>query len=338
MRRILITGGAGYIGSHTAKQLARAGHRVTTLDNLSTGFAGAVLQGPLIRGDAGDPRLLARVLDEHRIDTIMHFAALTVVPDSLRHPLRYYDNNTSQARTLIDAALRHGVKHLVLSSTAAVYGVPPDGRCSEDTPTAPASPYGHSKLMAEQMLKDACAASGLRYGILRYFNVGGCDPDGDIGQSTRNASLLIKAACEAALGMRDAVSLFGTDYPTPDGTGVRDYLHVCDLADAHRLLLDHLAGGGRSLTLNCGYGVGYSVQEVLQAVQRAVDRPLPVRIAPRRAGDPPSVVADASRLRALGWTPRFATLDTIVQSTLAWTRRQRDGEVRDGRARQRRTG
>ena len=336
MRRILITGGAGYIGSHAGKCLARAGHRVVTLDNLSTGFAGAVLHGPLVVGDAGNAALVERVLARHAIDTVMHFAACTIVPESISAPLRYYENNTSQARTLIDCAQRHGVRHFVFSSTAAVYGMPPGGRCDEDTAPAPLSPYGRSKLMAEQILRDACAASGMRHAILRYFNVGGADPEGEIGQSTPNASLLIKAACEAALGLREALTIFGTDYPTPDGTGVRDYLHVWDLAEAHRLALDYLADGGPSTTLNCGYGIGHSVNEVLAAVQRAVDRPLPVRTAPRRPGDAPAVIADPSRLkRLLAWQPRFAALEDIVGSTLAWTRRQRDGEVCNGRARRR---
>ena len=336
MRRILITGGAGYIGSHAGKCLARAGHRVVTLDNLSTGFAGAVLNGPLVVGEAGDAGLVQRLLARYAIDTIMHFAACTVVPESVSAPLRYYENNTSQARTLIDCALRFGVRHFVFSSTAAVYGTPANGRCDEDAALAPLSPYGHSKLMAEQMLRDACAASAMRHVILRYFNVAGGDPEGEIGHSTANASLLIKAACEAALGLREALTIFGTDYPTPDGTGVRDYLHVWDLAEAHRLALDYLANGGASVTLNCGYGVGHSVHEVLEAVQRSVDRPLPVRVAPRRPGDAPAVVADPARLRRLlGWQPRFAALEDIVGSTLAWTRRQRDGEVTNGRARRR---
>ena len=336
MRRILITGGAGYIGSHAGKCLTRAGHQVVTLDNLSTGFAGAVLRGPLVAGDAGDAALVERLIGRHAIDTVMHFAACTAVPESMAAPLRYYENNTSQARTLIECAQRCGVRHFVFSSTAAVYGTTCSGVCDEDTPPAPTNPYGRSKLMAEQMLRDACAASAMRHVILRYFNVGGADPEGEIGHSTRDATLLIKAACEAALGLRESLTIFGNDYPTPDGTGVRDYLHVWDLAEAHRLALGYLADGGPSVTLNCGYGVGHSVSDVLAAVQRAVDRPLPVRVAARRPGDPPSVIADPTRLkRLLAWEPRFTALEDIVGSTLAWTRRQRDGEVRNGRARRR---
>ncbi len=321
-RSILVTGGAGYIGSHVARQLAEKGERVVVLDNLASGFAQAVLGGELVVGDSGDRALTSRLLQEHGIDTVMHFAAHTVVPESVENPLKYYGNNTCSTRALLESCVGAGVKHFVFSSTAAVYGIPAGGQASEDTPTAPINPYGTSKLVSEWMLRDVALANPLRYVVLRYFNVAGSDPHGRIGQSTRQATLLTKVACEAAVGKRTHVSIFGTDYPTPDGTGVRDYIHVEDLADAHLKALDYLRAGGESATLNCGYGHGYSVRELLGAVERIGKVRLDVREEPRRAGDPPSLVARAERVRTLlGWQPRYDDLDTIVGTSLEWERR-----------------
>jgi UDP-glucose 4-epimerase len=321
-QEILVTGGAGYIGSHVVRQLGDAGERVVTLDNLSTGFREAVAAGELVVGDTGDEALLEQLFARHDIDTVMHFAAHTIVPESVADPLKYYRNNTASSRTLLAVAARHGVRHIVFSSTAAVYGIPPGGRASESTPTQPINPYGTSKLMTEWMLRDLAAAGGPSYVALRYFNVAGCDPSGRIGQSTPNATLLVKVACEAAVGRRSHVAVFGTDYPTPDGTGLRDYIHVEDLASAHLDALAYLRRGGKPATLNCGYGHGYSVREVLRAVEKANERPLAVTEEPRRAGDPPELVAVADEIRkVLGWTPRYDDLDTIVTTSLAWERR-----------------
>ncbi len=321
-RSILVTGGAGYIGSHVVRQLGEAGESVVTLDNLCTGFEAAVTSGELVIGDTGDAELLERIFGEHDIDTVMHFAAHTIVPESVADPLKYYRNNTCSSRTLLEVAAEHGVEHFVFSSTAAVYGIPEGGRASEDSPTQPINAYGTSKLMTEWMLRDLAAAGGPRYVALRYFNVAGCDPGGRIGQSTPKATLLVKVACEAATGRRPGVSIFGTDYPTPDGTGLRDYIHVEDLASAHLDALRYLRDGGESTTLNCGYGHGYSVREVLAAVEKANAAPLAVSEEPRRAGDPPELVAVADRIRdVLGWEPRFDDLDTIVRTSLDWERR-----------------
>ncbi|ROR29658.1 UDP-glucose 4-epimerase GalE [Inmirania thermothiophila] len=323
---ILVTGGAGYIGSHVVLALGERGERVVVLDDLSTGRADAVLHGELVVGDVGDGALVRRLLRTHGIDTVMHFAARTVVPESVADPLKYYRENTCATRSLLEACAAQGVRHFVFSSTAAVYGVPEGGIADEDTPTAPINPYGSSKLMSEWMLRDLAATGALRHVTLRYFNVAGCDPAGRIGQSTPEATLLIKVACEVALGRRPELAVFGTDYPTPDGTGVRDYIHVTDLADAHLRALDHLRAGGASLTLNCGYGRGYSVREVIAAVERAHGAPLPVREAPRRPGDPPMLIARAERIReVLDWRPRHDDLDTIVASALAWERRLAQG-------------
>ncbi len=319
---ILVTGGAGYIGSHVARQLGERGERVVVLDNLSTGFRDAVLHGEFVLGDTGDPALVERVLAEHDIGAVMHFAAHIVVPESVADPLKYYRNNTANTRTLLEACQRAGVAHFVFSSTAAVYGIPETALIAEDAALEPINPYGRSKLMSEWMLRDLALASPMRHAILRYFNVAGADPGGRIGQSTPEATHLIKVACEAVTGKRDSVSIFGTDWPTPDGTGVRDYIHVDDLADAHLRALDHLRGGGESLILNCGYGHGYSVREVLDAVQRVAGQALDIREAPRRAGDPPALAADSTRIRrTLGWTPRHDDLDFIVRTALAWERR-----------------
>lgn len=319
---ILVTGGAGYIGSHVVRQLGEAGHRVVVLDNLSKGFRQAVLYGELVEGDTGDAALVSRVLADHDIEAVMHFAAFTIVPESVSDPLKYYGNNTCNTRSLLECCQRHGVRHFIFSSTAAVYGIPQTIPVTEDAPLAPINPYGGSKLMSEAMLRDLCAAGDMTHVALRYFNVAGSDPEGRIGQSTPEATLLIKVACEAAVGKRPGVSVFGTDYPTADGTGIRDYIHVEDLADAHLKALDYLHRGGDSVTLNCGYGHGFSVREVLDAVARANDAPIDAREEPRRAGDPPALVADASRIRErLGWTPRFDDLDVIVRTSLAWERK-----------------
>jgi UDP-glucose 4-epimerase len=319
---VLVTGGAGYIGSHTVHELSDAGERVIVLDNLSTGFAES-LPPPMrpVVGDTGDGTLTAALIARHRVDTIIHFAASIVVPDSVRDPLGYYRNNTANSRSLIEAAVRGGVRRFIFSSTAAVYGNPAQVPVGEDAPLAPVSPYGWSKLMTEVMLRDAAAAHGLDYVILRYFNVAGADPAMRTGQSTADATHLIKVAVQAALGQRERLDIYGTDYPTPDGTCIRDYIHVSDLACAHRAALEHLRAGGESVTLNCGYGRGFSVLEVVDAVRRAAGRDFPVRMAPRRDGDAVSIVASAERIRALlHWNPQYDDLDQIVRHALAWER------------------
>jgi UDP-glucose 4-epimerase len=317
--KILVTGGAGYIGSHVVRQLGEAGHEVVTLDNLSTGHAWAVLSGKLVEGDFGDRALLDGLLPAHRFDAVMHFAAHLTVPESVAEPLKYYRNNTVNLVTLLEACVRHGVPRFVFSSTCAVYGLPEGGTVTEQTPLAPISPYGASKMMAERILMDTAAVTGLRYAILRYFNVAGADPQLRIGQATRGSTQLIKVACETALGRRPELQIFGTDYPTRDGTGVRDYIHVEDLARAHLDALDYLAGGGASELLNCGYGHGYSVREVLEAVRRVSGRPVATREAGRRPGDPAEVVADNARIRrVLGWKPRHDDLDFIVDTAWRW--------------------
>jgi len=325
-KTILVTGGAGYIGSHVVRQLGEAGERIVVLDDLSTGFRQAVLYGDLVVGNTGDAKVLDEIFAAHDVDTVMHFAAHTVVPESVADPLKYYRNNTCASRTLLERALNAGVRQVVFSSTAAVYGMPSSGEASEDTPLAPINAYGTSKLMTEWMLRDVAAVTPLRYVALRYFNVAGCDPEGRIGQSTKNATLLVKVACEAALGKRPRLSIFGTDYDTPDGTGVRDYIHVADLARAHLDALRYLRDGGASTTLNCGYGHGYSVREVLTAVGRAQGAPVPFVEEPRRAGDPPSLVAVCDRIRStLGWQPRHDDLDFIARTALAWERKLATG-------------
>lgn len=319
---VLVTGGAGYIGSHVVKQLGRRGESIVVLDNLSTGFADSVLYGELIVGDTGNTALVQWLLEQHGIDTVLHFAAHTIVPESVSNPLKYYANNTCSTRNLLAACAQAGVKHFIFSSTAAVYGTLADGVAREDTPKAPINTYGRSKLMSEWMLQDLCAATPLRSVILRYFNVAGSDPDGEIGQSTANATLLIKVACEVAVGKREHLSVFGTDYPTPDGTGIRDYIHVDDLAAAHLAALDYLRTGGASTILNCGYGHGYSVREVIDSVQRVLGAPIPVQESPRRAGDPPTLVSDVTAIhQTLDWQPRLDDLDTIVRTSLDWERR-----------------
>jgi len=319
---ILITGGAGYIGSHVALQLRARGERVVVLDDLSRGFRQAVLDAPLVVGSVGDRDTVRAAIAEHGVDTVMHFAAYTIVPESVRDPLKYYGNNTCATRSLLECCLEGEVRHFVFSSTAAVYGIPADGVAAEDTPTAPINPYGSSKLMSEWMLAAVAHASPLRYVSLRYFNVAGSDSGGRIGQATPNATLLVKVACEAAVGKRAEVAIFGTDYPTPDGTGVRDYIHVGDLAAAHLDALQYLRAGGASTTLNVGYGHGYSVRQVLASVERVSGKRLNVREEPRRPGDPPALVARAERIRReLKWQPRLDDLDAIVYTALAWEQR-----------------
>ncbi len=328
---VLVTGGAGYIGSHTVHELVDHGERVVVLDNLSTGFRSA-LPKPLlpIVGDVGDQALVASVIETHQVDAIIHFAGSIVVPESVRDPLGYYRNNTVNSRNLMEAAIKGGVKHFIFSSTAAVYGDPARVPVAEDAPLNPVSPYGWSKLMTEVMLRDAAVAHGLGHVILRYFNVAGADPKMRTGQSTPDATHLIKVAVQAALGMRAGLDVFGTDYPTPDGTCVRDYIHVTDLARAHRAALVHLRGGGVNATLNCGYGRGYSVLEVIEAVRRSIGHDFPVRMAQRRPGDPMSIVAAAGRIRELlKWAPELENLDTIVAHAIAWERRI---AAQDGRA------
>ena len=319
---ILVTGGAGYIGSHMVLELLDAGEPVVVLDNLSAGFAWAVAEAaPLIVGDSGDRALVARLIHEHRVDAIIHFAASVVVPDSVRDPLGYYRNNTVNTRALLECAVNGGVRHFIFSSTAAVYGNPAEIPVNEDAPTQPISPYGWSKLMSEVMLRDAGRAHDLGYTILRYFNVAGADPHGRAGQSSKAATHLIKVAVEAALGRRDKLQIFGTDYPTPDGSCIRDYIHVSDLVRAHSQALHRLRTGAPSLTLNCGYGHGFSVRDVVGAVKRVSGADFKVEISGPRDGDPAQIVANSQKARvALGWQPRFDDLATIVAHALAWER------------------
>jgi UDP-glucose 4-epimerase len=325
---ILVTGGAGYIGSHVVHGLLDQKQRVIVLDNLSTGFREAVAeQATLVIGDVGDAELVSRLIAEQGINAVMHFAASTVVPESVAKPVAYYRNNTVNSLALVDAAIRGGVTHFVFSSTAAVYGNPVTQLVAEDVPPQPMSPYGTSKLMTEMMLRDAALASGLSYVVLRYFNVAGADPLLRTGQSTRAATHLIKVAAQAALGIRNGMEIFGTDYPTPDGTCIRDYIHVCDLVGAHIKALDHLRGGGASVTLNCGYGHGYSVREIVEAVRRVSGSDFAATPRSRRAGDPAAIVADSRLLRGLlAWSPAFDDLDTIVGHALAWERKLKFNE------------
>jgi UDP-glucose 4-epimerase len=320
---VLVTGGAGYIGSHMVFALVDAGEDTVVLDDLSTGIRGAVSpKARLIVGDVADTALVLRVIAEHEVEEIIHFAAKIVVPDSVSDPLGYYLSNTVKSRALLAAAVASRVRRIVFSSTAAVYGVPATNPVGEDASTFPISPYGSSKLMTEWMLRDAAAAHGLGYAALRYFNVAGADPAGRAGQSSPRSTHLIKVAVELALGKRAQMEVFGTDYPTPDGTCVRDYIHVTDLVAAHLDALRHLRRGGTNLTLNCGYGRGHSVLEVLDAVKRVSGVELAVKKSPRRTGDPAALVAGASRIRnELGWRPQFDNLETIVAHALAWERK-----------------
>ena len=332
---VLVTGGAGYIGSHAVLALQDAGWPVAVIDNLTTGFRFAVPQGvAFYEGDIADADLLARIFAEQGIQAVMHFAGSVVVPESVENPLKYYHNNTAKSRALLEAAVTAGVPHFIFSSTAATYGIPEVSPVTEDMPQRPINPYGWSKLMTERMLADTAAAHPLNYCALRYFNVAGADPAGRSGQSTAGATHLIKVAVEAALGKRENVAVFGTDYATPDGTGVRDYIHVSDLAAAHVLALEALiAEPQRSLTMNCGYGRGFSVLEVLDAVDRVTNRKLERVMAPRRAGDPDALVSDPSLLKAtLPWRPEHDDLDRIVAHALAWERKLSELDLAGTRA------
>ncbi|MCQ8240154.1 UDP-glucose 4-epimerase GalE [Rhizosaccharibacter radicis] len=322
-RPVLVTGGAGYIGSHASLALLDAGIPVVVLDNLCTGDRRAVPDGAtFIQGSTGDAGLVGDVLRFFQIDAVLHFAGSLVVSDSVANPLGYWRNNVCNTLSLADSCVRAGVERMVFSSTAAVYGPSDAAMVGEDAPTAPITPYGSSKLSAERMLAEAGAAHGLRVAALRYFNVAGADGAGRTGQYTAGATHLIKVACEVATGQRDALDVFGEDYGTPDGTCVRDFIHVSDLAEAHVLALRYLRRGGEATTLNCGYGTGHSVRAVVRAVERETGRPLPLRRAERRPGDIPALVARADRIRqTLGWQPRHQGLDRIVGSSLAWERR-----------------
>jgi UDP-glucose 4-epimerase len=321
---VLVTGGAGYIGSHMVHALLDQGESVVVLDNLSTGFDWAVPKSvPLVIGETGDQGLTAGLIAREGVDAIIHFAASIVVPDSVADPLGYYRNNTVNSRALIETAIKAGVRHFIFSSTAAVYGNPSRIPVSEDDATVPMSPYGSSKLMTEIMLRDAGAAHGLSHLVLRYFNVAGADPGMRTGQSNKGATHLIKVAVETALGLRPRIEVFGTDYDTPDGTCIRDYIHVSDLVRAHWDALRYLRGGGASVTLNCGYGRGFSVIEVIESVKRASGVDFTVALSGRRAGDPPVIVADARRVRSLlGFKPQLDDLETIVRHALEWERRR----------------
>ena len=317
---VLVTGGAGYIGSHMVHALADAGESVVVIDNLSTGFSAFLPGGvSLLIGNAGDESLVENVIARHGVESIVHFAGSVVVPDSMRDPLGYYRNNTMTTRSLLNAAVKGGVSRFIFSSTAAVYGNPDQVPVSEIAPTRPLSPYGSSKLMTEIMLHDVASAHGMNYVALRYFNVAGADPKGRVGLATIGATHLLKIAVEAATGQRAKVDVFGTDYPTPDGSCVRDFIHVTDLAEAHRAALSYLRRGGRSTTLNCGYGRGYSVLETIEAVRRVARRNFAVQYAPRRPGDIMTMIADTARIRAtLEWTPRYDDLEIIASHALAW--------------------
>ena len=318
---VLVTGGAGYIGSHAVLALKDAGHFTVVVDNLTTGFRWAIPGDvPFYLGDIGDDALVAKIIADHRIEAIMHFAGSIIVPESVENPLKYYRNNTANSRSLIESAITGSVKHFIFSSTAATYGIPDVSPVREDTPTLPINPYGLSKLMTEYMLRDVAAAHDFNYCALRYFNVAGADPQGRTGQSTAGATHLIKVGVETALGKRSHVSVFGTDFDTEDGTGVRDYIHVTDLATAHVIALENLfADSARSHTLNCGYGHGYSVLQVLDAVDRVTNLQIERQFAGRRAGDPDSLISDNSAIKArFGWKPQYDDLDTIVSHALQW--------------------
>jgi UDP-glucose 4-epimerase len=320
---VLVTGGAGYIGSHAVLALLDSGWPVVVVDNLTTGFAWAVPEGAtLVEGDIADQELIAGTIAGHGIQAIMHFAGSIVVPESVENPLKYYENNTVKSRSLLESAVKGGVKHFIFSSTAATYGTPEKVPVTEDARTQPINPYGWSKLMTERMLADVAFAHPINYCALRYFNVAGADPKGRSGQSTAGATHLIKVAVEAAIGKRDSVAVYGTDYDTPDGTGVRDYIHVSDLAAAHVHALEKLiANASESYVMNCGYSRGFSVLEVLDSVDRVTNVAIQRRMEPRRAGDPAALVADNAKILAtLPWRPQRADLDTIVADALAWER------------------
>ncbi len=320
--RILVTGGAGYIGSHTVLALGEAGHEIAIYDNLSTGHEWAVLHGELIVADLSDVSRLRGVMAEKRFDAVIHFAGSIVVPESVTNPIKYYSNNTCNTLSLLRCCLDAGVKHFIFSSTAAVYGIPEGGCVTEDVALQPINPYGASKMMSERMIRDVCTVSGMRYCLLRYFNASGADPSGRIGQATPDATHLIKVACEVATAKRDKLTIFGTDYPTDDGTCVRDYIHVSDLAAAHLSALSHLEKSGESGAFNCGYGAGYSVREVVEAVRKISGVDIQAVEGARRPGDPAMLVADAGRIRAAtGWQPQHDSLEMIVRTAYEWERK-----------------
>jgi UDP-glucose 4-epimerase len=330
---VLVTGGAGYIGSHMVQALVGAGESVVVIDNLSTGFSQLLPHGvPLLIGEAGDENLVEGVISAHGVESVIHFAGSVVVPESMRDPLAYYRNNTMTTRSLLNATVKAGVSRFIFSSTAAVYGNPDQVPVPESAPTRPLSPYGSSKLMAEIMLHDTASAHGMNYVALRYFNVAGADPQARMGLATVGATHLLKIAVEAATGQRAKIDVYGTDYPTPDGSCIRDFIHVSDLAQAHRAALSYLRGGGASTTLNCGYGRGYSVLETIEAVRKVSGRHFAVQYGPRRPGDIMTMIADTGRIRStLDWTPQYDDLETIARHALAWEQklfRERQGELR----------
>ncbi len=319
--KVLVTGGAGYIGSHVVRQLGEAGYDVVVFDNLSTGHRWAVTHGELVEGDLADEQAIEALFSAHRFDAVLHFAAHIVVPESVANPLKYYRNNTRNTLNLLAAVERHGVEKMVFSSTAAVYGMPDETMLTEQLPLAPINPYGASKMMSERMIMDLAAACSLRYVVLRYFNVAGADPQTRLGQATPEATHLIKVACECATGARDGMQIFGTDYSTRDGTCVRDYIHVEDLASAHIRALEYMTAGGESQVLNCGYGRGFTVREVIDEVKRLSGVDFPVTETGRRTGDPEALMADNTEIRRnLNWTPRYDDLETIVRTALDWER------------------
>ncbi|MGO1658814.1 MAG: UDP-glucose 4-epimerase GalE [Marinobacter sp.] len=317
--KVLVTGGAGYIGSHVVRQLAEAGHDIVVFDNLSTGYRWAVTAGELVIGDLANENEIDEVFARYDFEAVLHFAANIVVPESVSNPLKYYGNNTRNTLNLLKAVEKYKVPYMVFSSTAAVYGTPQETVLTEDLPLAPINPYGASKMMSERMIMDLAAASDLNYVVLRYFNVAGANPDGLLGQATPEATHLIKVACECVTGQREGMSVFGTDYETRDGTCVRDYIHVEDLASAHVMALDYMARGGESKVMNCGYGRGFTVQEVIDVVHKQSGSDFPVEKAGRRAGDPGALMADNTLIKkTLGWQPVYDNLDTIVGTALAW--------------------
>lgn len=321
--KVLVTGGAGYIGSHVVKQLTEQGYEVVIYDNLSTGSSESILGGELVIGDLANLEQLSQVFAQHQFNAVLHFAASISVPESLEKPLDYYSNNTFNTLNLLKCCQKFAVNKFIFSSTAAVYGETDDSPVTETASTNPVNPYGKSKLMSETMIRDYSNASDLKYVILRYFNVAGADISGRIGQSSKKAAHLIKLACDAALGIRQSASIFGTDYPTPDGTGIRDYIHVEDLAAAHLTALSYLETASESQILNCGYGKGYSVREVLSTVQKVSEINFPIIEAERRKGDPACVVACGDRIKeVLGWQPQYNSLETIVRSTLDWEKKK----------------